>query len=173
MFSSFIDPLFCHPFLLTFALAWSFLPAPGSAWRNDACFEVAAAGEPSGGLWGGSVTLGPLAWSILALGGLCCLCHMGQPPTPLSSPSPQTQSWRSYSKHEEVLSAAASWKSGLVPYNHGITWTTFHSPLPFPPWISSRNAWAAANLSIISAFQSWLTVQVSHHLSPPLFFALF
>lgn len=173
MFASFIGPLFLPSLSLDLC---SCLELPACSWE---CLEKwcllggCCSWGAKWGLWGGSVTLEPLAWSILALGGLCCLCHMGQPPSPLSSPSPQTQSQRSYSKHEEVLWAAASWKSGLVPYNHSITWTAFYSPLPFPPLISSRKAWAAANLSIISAFQSWLTVQVSHHLSLPLFFALF
>ena len=128
-FPSFTAPLFCHPCLLTFSLAQGFLPALGSAWRNDACLKVAAAGEPSGGPQGGSVTVGHLSWSVLALGGLWCLCHTGQPPSPLSSPSPQTQSQPSCSKCKQVLSAVASWKSGLVPDNHGITQTAFRSPL--------------------------------------------
>lgn len=131
------------------------------------------------GSWVGSVgwwsTLGKPLWFVLTQGGMRCLLLLGQAPYPPSSPSPQAQSQRSCNKCEWVLSAAASWRPGLVPDNHGITQAAFHSPLPLPPWISSRKAqlWAAANLSIISAFQSQVTVQVSHPLSLPLFLALF
>lgn len=56
-----------------------------------------------------------------------------------------------------------------------VTQTAFRSPLPLPLWISSHKVqlWAPANLSVISAFQSLVTVQVSHPLSLPLFLTLF
>lgn len=109
----------------------SFAGLPACSWEcmeKYAYLEVAATGEPSGGSM-----VGHLAWSILALGGLRFLCVTGQPPFPLSSPSAQTQRWRCKSKREQGWLAAASWKSGLVPDNQGITQTTFGSPLPPPP----------------------------------------
>lgn len=66
----------------------------------------------------------------LTLVGLRCLCCVGLPISP-PVPSLQAWSWCGCNKGEQALSAAPSWKSGLVPRNSDC--------LPFSPASSSVN----------------------------------